>query len=260
MSTALTTHVQNSLGQPTPDSAIKRRDGKGSTKFDYLPAAYVIRRLNEAFGHVWSFEVLKSEVVRGEVVGVPGTDNPVEVVALGRLSYTLGGVPGVRDQYGVQTVEYQTDYAAPKVNGKAPKSSRPVSLGQAFQGAASRALKKCAESLGIGLDLKTGGEAPEPETTADDVQSIADSIGLDEPMVIALLHAVFGKAPASIAALNAEGAKMVGAFLESVFEAQQTIVPEATPEQFAAYLIASKAPAKSAREIAAAAQAFRKGR
>src|SRR3990172_3628107 len=53
------------LGKKTPRNAIQTRPGPRGMKLSYVPWSWVARRLNEAFGPTWSFEM------RGEPKHLP---------------------------------------------------------------------------------------------------------------------------------------------------------------------------------------------
>ncbi len=120
--------------QETPKEAIRTRPGRGGRVLLYTDGAFVIRTLNEAFNWHWDFEVDHEEIL---YVG----DRPFETRCRGQLIVWFGDTPVTKMQYGCQQVEMLKD------------GSAPVSLGDAFKGAATDALKKCASMLGIALDL-----------------------------------------------------------------------------------------------------------
>lgn len=120
--------------QETPKEEIRWRPGRGGSKLPYTDSAFVIRTLNEAFGWDWDFEADNEELL---LVG----DKPFEVKVRGRLTVRLNGLAVTKVQFGSQPIEYLKN------------SDIPVSIGDAFKGAATDALKKCASLLGIALDL-----------------------------------------------------------------------------------------------------------
>ena len=99
---------------------IKERQGRGGKTYSYLDTPTVIRRLNTAFGGDWSFEVVSSEVLDGEVV------------VLGSL--TAEGI--TKQQFGESETERYSE--GHKYAGK------PLSIGDDLKGATSDCLKKCA--------------------------------------------------------------------------------------------------------------------
>lgn len=122
------------LTQATPGDEVRYRKGKGGREFPYTDPAYVIRTLNLAFGWDWDFEADNEDIFYAN-------DRPFEAKVRGRLTVRNGDKIIVKVQYGCQPIEYLKD------------SDVPVSLGDAYKGAASDALKKCASLLGVALDL-----------------------------------------------------------------------------------------------------------
>lgn len=144
MSNELTTTGNNSImasealrqmfTQQTPKQEIRVRSGRGGKNLLYTDGAYVIRTLNEAFSWNWSFEADHEEILW---IG----ERPFEARCRGKLTVRIGEVEVTKMQFGSQPIEMLKD------------GSAPVSLGDAYKGAATDALKKCASLLGIALDL-----------------------------------------------------------------------------------------------------------
>lgn len=122
------------LTQATQADEVRYRRGKGGRQFPYTDTAYVIRTLNLAFGWDWDFEADNEEIFYAN-------SKPFEAKVRGRLTVRNGGNVITKTQFGCQPIEYLKD------------SDTPVSLGDAYKGAASDALKKCASLLGVALDL-----------------------------------------------------------------------------------------------------------
>jgi len=137
MDTALTLPQEqiNRLKQPTPAQFIKRKPGRGGKALSYVDVGYVTSRLNEIFGHVWTFEVVRE--------GREGA----HVWVLGRLRVMLrDGVVLTKEQYG------SSDVKVVRSTGK------PICLGDDFKAAASDAMKKCASLLGLASDVYFPGQ------------------------------------------------------------------------------------------------------
>jgi hypothetical protein len=135
------------LTQRTPQEAIRWRDGAGRRRLAYVDHAYVTRTLNDAFGWDWDFEADNEELLFNNGV-------PFEIKCRGRLTVRIGSKTIVKVQFGCQPIEFKRD------------GSAPVSLGDAYKGAASDALKKCASLLGIALDLYDSDEPPPVQVAA----------------------------------------------------------------------------------------------
>jgi len=143
------------LTQATDPSDIRYRQGRGGRKFPYTDTAYVIRTLNLSFNWNWDFVVDNEDVFYVN-------EKPFEVKCRGRLTVRMAGNEITKTQFGCQPIEFLQD------------KETPVSVGDAFKGAASDALKKCASLLGIALDLydsdsdiNTGKVAQPPRPAQD---------------------------------------------------------------------------------------------
>jgi len=120
--------------QATPPSEIRVRVGRGGMKLKYTDGAYVIRTLNQAFGWDWDFVADNEELLLNN-------GKPFEVKVRGILTVRLNGQAVTKTQFGCQPIEMLKS------------GESPVSLGDAYKGAATDAMKKCASLLGIALDL-----------------------------------------------------------------------------------------------------------
>ena len=112
------------LEQEFEPKEIKKRKGPHGKMLDYVETPSVIRRLNKAFDHNWSFNVERYEIVDGHII------------VLGRL--TAEGI--VKTQFGSKKVAKD-------------KSGEPISIGDDMKAAASDSLKKTATLLGVALHL-----------------------------------------------------------------------------------------------------------
>lgn len=111
---------------------------KGGVRLDYVPIAEVITRLNKALGvGSWGSQVVS--------VGRDPID-PDWVVAHVRLTVNVGGSFAAFDQFGGQRINRT-------------KAGGIVDLGDDFKGAVSDGIKKCAQQLGVGLELARKEEA-----------------------------------------------------------------------------------------------------
>jgi len=103
------------LTQPFPDHEIRHRPGPGGKSLSYVSGASITQRLNQAFDHQWSFDIIKS------------WDDGTTVFVQGELE-----AEGIK-----------------KVNIGTAESSKP----DALKSATTDALKRCALLFGIGLHL-----------------------------------------------------------------------------------------------------------
>lgn len=141
------TKMHHDLSEQFPKE-VERQLKKGGAYLTYIPVSEVINRLNKVLGiDGWSYEIIKCErdaldpdfiVAHVRMTIYPGTDKFVNAV---------------KDGFGGQKI-------------KRTKTGEIVDLGDEFKGAVSDALKKAAQSLGIGLYLARTEEAMEAEAEA----------------------------------------------------------------------------------------------
>ena len=126
---------------------MERTLNKGGTSLTYIPVSEVITRLNKVLGvEKWGFTVLRCE--RDAI-------DPEFVIAHVRLLVTFGEFHTIsRDGVGGQKI-------------KRTKQGTIVDLGDEFKGAISDALKKAAQTLGVGLYLARSDDAMEIEQAMD---------------------------------------------------------------------------------------------
>ena len=116
--------VTNILDKPFDNELIKQKKTKEGDVLSYVEGSQYIRRLNQAFGYNWSFEITDMKVVKDEVI------------VLGKLSAD-----------GVMKMQYGTSGDT--------SSSKP--LGDRVKAAGTDALRKCSSLFGLGLHLYEGG-------------------------------------------------------------------------------------------------------
>ena len=152
-------NVYQALSEPFPQE-MERTVTKSGVNLTYIPVSEVINRLNKVLGvEKWSFTVVRCER--------DATDNEF-VVAHVRLQAILtdssNGIHTVtRDGIGGQRI-------------KRTKQGQIVDLGDEFKGAISDALKKAAQTLGVGLYLARSEDAMEVE------QVIEASVAASQPV------------------------------------------------------------------------------
>lgn len=124
------------------------RVGGGGRTFTYISTEQCVSRLNEALGVFgWSFEI----VAQGF------SDGTSEDWVRGRLTIRLGEDTVTREQFGFNKREF---------NERNPKFNTAET---SMKGAASDALKKCAQWVGVGLYLS---EKEEPARAPERVPAI----------------------------------------------------------------------------------------
>jgi len=130
----------------------------------YLPVSEVINRLNRVLGvNGWSFEIVS--VKRDEI-------DKDEIIAHGFITAWIDGRLVTKHGFGGQTIK------------RSKKDNKPIDLGNDFKGAVSDALKKAAQTLGIGLYLARSSDALDAEeaiiASEDTAQQTAAPVAEDE--------------------------------------------------------------------------------
>lgn len=151
--------ISLNLSSPFPEE-MEKTIVKGGVSLIYLPISEVINRLNKVIGvDSWSFEIVS---VARDVVD---TD---EIVAHVNLSVLFpDGRTVTKHGIGGQSVK------------RAKASGKPIDLGNDFKGAVSDALKKAAQTLGIGLYLARSADAMDAEMMID-----AEIVSINAPVRI----------------------------------------------------------------------------
>jgi len=141
----MNTNITQLLAEPFPREMEKILK-KGGASLTYIPVSEVITRLNKVLGiDSWSFNILSCD--RDSL-------DPEYIVAHVRLIWhtdpTRPESTVVRDGFGGQKI-------------KRTKTGDIVDLGDEMKGAVSDALKKAAQTLGVGLYLARSEEAMDVE-------------------------------------------------------------------------------------------------
>lgn len=126
---------------------MERTVTKSGTALTYIPVSEVINRLNKVLGvEKWSFTIIRCE---------RDAADPDFVVAHVRIEYFVSEFASIaRDGFGGQKI-------------KRNKQGGILDLGDEFKGAISDALKKAAQTLGVGLYLARSDDAIEIEQAMD---------------------------------------------------------------------------------------------
>lgn len=142
----MSNQIYQQLSEPFPPE-MERSLSKSGTNLVYIPVSEVINRLNKVLGvDKWSFHVVSVQRDSAD------TDF---VLAHVRISYLINDYTEiVRDGFGGQKI-------------KRNKQGGIVDLGDEFKGAISDALKKAAQTLGVGLYLARSDDAMEVEQFID---------------------------------------------------------------------------------------------
>lgn len=123
------------LSKATPRAIVKQVPLRGGN-YSYVPHSYVTKRLNTIFRHIWSWEIVKYEILEG--VG--------QVIVHGRLRVLLGnGIVITKEAFGGAEIK--------KYGEKHKRAGQPMDIADDLKGASSDAKKKAASELGIALDV-----------------------------------------------------------------------------------------------------------
>lgn len=135
-------NLYNALAENFPQE-MERTVTKGGAALTYIPVSEVINRLNKVLGvDKWSFTIIRCE---------RDAADPDFVVAHVRIEYMASEFQTIsRDGFGGQKI-------------KRTKQGQILDLGDEFKGAISDALKKAAQTLGVGLYLARSDDAIEAE-------------------------------------------------------------------------------------------------
>jgi len=134
------------LSAPFPPE-MERELRKGGTSLVYIPVSEVITRLNKVIGvDSWSMRIISCE--RDKI----DSDFIVAHVSLDAV---------IKDEKGDTRVIHRDGIGGQKI--KRTKQGDIVDLGDEMKGAVSDALKKAAQTLGIGLYLARSEDAMEIE-------------------------------------------------------------------------------------------------
>ena len=179
----MTNNLYQQLSESFPQE-MERTINKGGTELTYIPVSEVINRLNKVLGvDRWSFTVQKCE---------RDATDPDFVVALVRIEYQVNDYLVVaRDGIGGQKI-------------KRTKSGQIVDLGDEFKGAISDALKKAAQTLGVGLYLARSEDAKEIEQVMETVAPSPEAVR------------VFGSLVSACKSLSAPKREALNAYWEKI--------------------------------------------
>lgn len=125
----------------TPKNQIRTRPAKGGGQWSYVSGSYVKKVLNLMFGWDWDFQVIE-QVINPEFG---------EIIVKGRLTVRSSGKTIVKEQFGNKDIIFKKN------------TQVPLSIGNDLKAAATDALKKCANDLGLAQDVYAPQEFKEVE-------------------------------------------------------------------------------------------------
>jgi len=152
--------LANFLTEPTPEEIIAERPIRGGGRVKYVAGPHFIRKLNDCFGFLWSYEVPESFEKDGQIVGRGRLT--VHVPHLKRRTirrYIENGrdIEEVSDEYEMLSIEKE-QFGSSEIKRYAHdsgthKQGSVIDLGDDYKGMGTDAFKKCATELGVFLDV-----------------------------------------------------------------------------------------------------------
>jgi hypothetical protein len=152
------------IERPFERELVRTRRGNFGAALSYVEGPEYIRRLNEAFDGMWSFEVVEYQILERDVI------------VLGRLQ--AGGV--VKVAFGGASIK------------RGAQTNESLNLADDLKAAATDALKKACSLLGIGLHLYAESMTADDRGEAGDRAPVTRSaVGAPAAMTERQLKAIF---------------------------------------------------------------------
>lgn len=154
------------LNAPTPKDLIKPRPIRGGGTVSYVEGSNFIRKLNECFGYLWSYEVPEAHELNGQIFGrgrltvhipVPKKKTIKRYVEDGRtveeesVEYEKWNI--VKEQFGSSEVKRYSSDGKDKKGNLTHRAGDPIDLGDDYKGMGTDAMKKAATQFGVFLDV-----------------------------------------------------------------------------------------------------------
>jgi len=184
----------NQLLSPTPKSCVYKRNAKGGGVWSYVTGNYVKKVLNMVFGFNWDFEIVSWQIM-----------HPTSCVVVGKLTCRTGGETIVKNQFGRCNIKYLRkkvfdDAGEPIMEknkwGKMVQKTELVrteefylDIGNDLKGAATDAMKKCANMLGVGDDVYAPDEFKKVEVVEKAVE-VFEFDGVEHDTKVQMLMAI----------------------------------------------------------------------
>ena len=157
------------LAQSTDKSIIRTRPIRGGGTASYVPGSEFIKRFNDAFGFLWSYEIPKVFQQDNQVVAqgrwslqIPGRTITREYSDGTKETIKFDGFSVVKEQFGSAEIKKWTkDVTNPKTKQVVYKAGSVMDLGNDYKAAGTDAMKKCGTELGLFLDVYGAREASE---------------------------------------------------------------------------------------------------
>lgn len=164
------------LTEPTPKDWIKERPARGGAMVQYIPGSYFIRKFNDAFGFLWSYEAPDHFENNGQIVvkgrwslQIPGRTMFTRYPDGREETLRFDGFQIVKEQFGSSEIKRYAKDVSDGHGGIRYQKGDVIDLGDDYKGAATDAMKKCGTQLGMFADIYRPREIGE-EATPSDVQ------------------------------------------------------------------------------------------
>jgi len=154
------------LTKPTPDEVISERPVRGGGMVKYVAGPHFIRKLNDCFGFLWSYEVPSSFELNGQIVGkgrltvhIPHVKKRIvkKYLEEGReveeVTEDFEMLNIVKEQFGSSEVKKYSQDTTDKRGNVTHHKGDVIDLGDDHKGMGTDAMKKCATGFGIFLDV-----------------------------------------------------------------------------------------------------------
>jgi len=155
------------LTASTPEEIIDERPIRGGGMVKYVAGPHFIRKLNDCFGFLWSYEVPESFELNGQIVSrgkltiyvpIPKKKVVRRYIENGKEieeeSTEIEMLNIVKEQFGSSEIKrYSREIRDKKTGAVTKKPGDVIDLGDDYKGAGTDAMKKCATELGIFLDV-----------------------------------------------------------------------------------------------------------
>jgi len=166
--------IVSQLTAPTPDEIIAERPIRGGGNVKYVAGPHFIRKLNECFGYLWSYEVPNSFELNGQIVSrgkltvhvpIPKKTVTKKYIEDGKeieeksVEYDILGI--VKEQFGSSEIKKYSSEGRDKRGNLTHKVGDYIDLGDDYKGAGTDAMKKCATQFGVFLDVYESRERVE---------------------------------------------------------------------------------------------------
>ena len=157
----LNTQQLQRLFMRTPKNHILERQGRGGQTWKFVTGAYIKKSLNFIFGFNWDFEVTEEWEKHGQIIVKGRLTGRITDPDTGEVKHTL-----TKTDFGRADIKYKTDF----VGGKKVPTDKPLDVGNDYKAAATDALKRCANQLGIASDVYNSNEFKEVKVLDDNVE------------------------------------------------------------------------------------------